>query len=536
VTRGLSNPTVVRVFVALALTASILGAAAMAERGGSIGASSPIAGRDVVRILGGEPASIDPARHGDLGSARFIGQLFETLTAVDPSLTIRPALAESWSIEDEVRRVVFTLRPDLAFSDGTPLTADDVVRSWRRLVDPERPSPLASLIADVVGVRDLLAGRSRDVRDLGVSSSGPRTVVVLLERGGGDLPAIVSGPPFAVVPPGVGDEIVPRPGSFASSGGYVLAGIEDDAIILEANDRYWAGVPAIPTARWVMDLGGRSSVDAFVAGELDYTEIGWFDAGWLAYAEEHGTSLRREASLSVTYYGFDAGEPPFDDVRVRRAFALAVDWRRLAELDPAGSSVPATGMVPEGIPGRPEGDYLPPYDPDEARRLLAEAGYPGGRGLPEVDFITSGGGDDEAIVSELRSVLGVQVDYAVMDFGELLRRRSEDPPAIWSVSWVADYPGPNDFLGVLLGTGSTSNQGRWSSPAFDAAIADATSASTPEAAEVAFARALEIVRDEVPVVPVRYGVSWALARDGLLGATEAGTGIVRLAGLAWEAE
>lgn len=491
-------------------------------------------GRDTVRILGGEPASIDPARHGDLGSASFIGQVFETLTAVDPSLTVRPALAESWSVEDDGRRVVFTLRPGLVFSDGSPLTAADVVRSWRRVVDPGAPSPLASLIADVEGVRDLLSGRATDPAALGVRADGDRTVVVDLVRGGGDLPSIVSGPPFAVVPPSVGRaEVRLAAGAFASSGAYLVAGIEAEAIVLEANDRYWAGPPAIRTVRWLTGLGGRSAVDAFVAGELDYTPIGWSDAGWLAYDADHGPSLRQEASLSVSYYGFDAGAPPFDDPLVRRAFAMAVDWRRIAALDPPGLSLPATGMVPVGIPGRPDGDYVPPFDPVAARRLLADAGYPGGRGLPPIDFVTGGGSRDEAVLTQLREHLGVEIEYAVMGFGDLMSRRAADPPAIWSVSWVADYPGPNDFLGVLLETGSTSNQGRWSSAAFDAAIADATSAGTPEEAEAAYARALGIVRDEAPVVPVTYGVSWALARDGLLGATAAGTGFVRLAGLAW---
>jgi ABC-type oligopeptide transport system substrate-binding subunit len=99
---------------------------------------------------------------------------------------------------------------------------------------------------------------------------------------------------------------------------------------------------------------------------------------------------------------------------------------------------------------------------------------------------------------------------------------------------VADYPGPNDFLGVLLGTGSTANQGRWSDAAFDAAVAQASSAADPATATAAYADAMAIIRDQVPVVPVSYGTSFSLVRDGLLGAGETGTGILRLAGLAWE--
>ena len=494
------------------------------------------AGTDTVTILAGAPFSIDPARHGDLGSASYVSQLFETLTAVDPSLTVRPALAASWSVEDGGRRVVFTLREGLAFSDGTPLTADDVVRSWRRLFDPADPSPLASLIADVVGVRDLLSGRSSDLTALGVRADGEARVVVDLERGGGDLPAIVSGAPFAIVPPSAGSgEIAPLADGFVGSGGYVLSAIEPDAFVLTANPRYWAGEPAIRTVRMLTTLGGQSTVDVFVAGGVDVAQIGFLDAGWIAYDRTLGPSLRSDTSLSVTYYGFDTTRPPFDDVRVRQAFARAVDWRRLAALDEVGAAVPGTGMVPAGLPGAPEGDFMPPFDPEAARELLADAGYPGGAGLPAISFVANGGGYDGAIVAMLEDNLGVTVDYATMDFDAYQERLATDPPELWSLSWVADYPGPNDFLGVLLGSGSTANQGGWSNAGFDAAIADAGAAPSPEDATAAYARAMAIVRDEAPVVPVSYGTSFSLVREGLLGASQNGTGILRLAGLAWEA-
>lgn len=487
-----------------------------------------------VSILAGEPISIDPARHNDLGSASYVSQLFESLTAVDPSLVVRPALAESWSIEDGGRRVVFNLRQGLEFSDGSPLTAADVVGSWRRLFTPGRPSPLASLIADVVGVRDLLSGRSADVTSLGARADGDRRVVVDLERGGGDLPAIVSGAPFAVVPRSAGDaEILPNVGTFVGSGAYVPSSVTTSAFVLKANPRYWAGKPPIETVRMVTSLAGESGVDAFASGTIDVTAVGFLDAGWIAYDRTLGPSLRSDPSLSVTYYGFDTKQAPFDDVRIRRAFAMAVNWRRLAQLDEVGSSVPATGMVPAGMPGVPAGDYLPPYDPAAARTLLSQAGHPGGSGLPPVSFIAYGGRYDDAIVTQLRENLGVAIEYGTMDFKTYQDRLATDPPQLWSSSWVADYPGPNDFLGVLLGTGSTANQGRWSNPGFDAAIADATAASNATDATAAYARAMSIVRDEVPAVPVSYGTSFSLVRDGLLGVSENGLGILRLAGLAW---
>jgi oligopeptide transport system substrate-binding protein len=490
-----------------------------------------------VTIVAGAPASIDPAKHGDLGSASFVSQLYETLTAVDTSLAIRPALAESWTVTDDGRKVTFTLRPGLEFSDGTPLRAEDVVHSWRRLFVPGAASPLASLIADVEGARELLSATSgsADLTTLGVRAEDDRTVVVDMVRGGGDLPAIVSGAPFAIVPASVGDdEIVPSPGSMVGSGGYTLERIDADRWVLKANPRYWAGTPAIETVNMITTLNGASPVDAFVAGDADVVPIGYYDAGWIAYDKVLGPSLRTDPSLSVTYYGFETRRPPFDDVRVRQAFAKAVDWRRLAALDEPGSSVPATGMVPAGIPGTPTGDYLPAYDPAGARALLAQAGYPTGASLGPISFIANGGGYDGAIIAMLEENLGVKVEYATMEFGTYQERLATDPPDLWSLSWVADYPGPNDFLGVLLGTGSTANQGGWSSKPFDDAITEATAAGDPAAATEAYARAMAVLRDDVPAVPVAYGTSFSLVRDGLAGAATTGTGILRLAGLAWE--
>jgi ABC-type oligopeptide transport system substrate-binding subunit len=490
-----------------------------------------------VTVLAGEPSSIDPAHHGDLGSAQYVSQLFETLTAVDPKLDIRPALAASWQVSDNGTKVTFTLRDNLEFSDGSPLTAGDVVHSWRRLFTPKDPSPLASLIADVKGARELLSGQSTDTSTLGVSAPNDKTVVVDMVQGGGNLPAIVSSAPFAVVPSSVGDgEFGPTPG-MVGSGAYTYASKTGDALVLEANPHYWAGKPSVSTVNMLLTLNGKSPVDEFSAGTMDVTPLSFTDAGWIGYDRQLGPSLREDPNLSVTYYGFETRKGPFADVRVRQAFAAAIDWRRLAQLQDPLNSAPATGMVPAGMPGQPTGDFLPAFDVAKAKQLLAAAGYPNGQGLPTITFIGGGGGGSDAqIVAMLKANLGVTVDYQTMDFGPYQSRLATDPPDIWSISWVADYPGPNDFLGVLLGTGSTANQGGWSNADFDAAVAQGSSASDPATALAAYTKAEQIIGDQVPVVPVSYGRSWSLVADGLHGAAQNGTGILRLAGLAWSGQ
>ena len=489
-----------------------------------------------VRILTGTPTSLDPAVQGDAASAAISAQLFESLTTFDADLQLRPALAESWRFDNDGRRITFHLRSGLAFSDGSPLRPSDVVRSWLRLIDPARPSPLASLATDIQGADAYLRGQSADPASVGLhADDGANELTVDLVRPASDFPNIVAGPTFAVVPPGMGEDpstLLPGNG-FVASGGYVLSGETGTTLTLTANTHYWAGVPAIGTIELVGDLGGRSEVAAFEANELDYAPIGSIDAAWIAYDETLGPQLRQVGSLSVDYYGFDTTRPPFDDVRVREAIGMAVDWRRMVALAGSDGSVQvANSMVPPGIPGRSEDDFLPVYDPDAARKLLAEAGYPGGAGFPTTTLMTFGIGYDEAVRKEVKRELGIDLQLETMGDGYFDRLATE-PPQMWALGWVADYPGRNDFLGVLLGSGASSNYGRWSSPEFDAAIAEAGSATDPAAAAAAFDRAEAIVRDEVPVVPLDYGTGWALSRTGLLGATQNGLGIVRMAGLAW---
>ena len=487
------------------------------------------------RIAMSDPITIDPAVAGDAGSAAVIAQLFEGLSAIDGNLVPRPALAASWTFKDGNQTVDFMLRDGLAFSDGTPITAEDVVRSWFRVLDPAAPSPLAALLFDVVGARAYASGTSTDPTTVGLHADG-RLFEVRLTRAAGDFPAIAASPSLAVVPPGVGrDPTALDAGSgFVASGGYVLAGRTPTELQLTANGHYWGGQPALSRVTLVTDLGGQSPVDVFSAGALDWTPVGPDDASWIGYDRDLGPQLRSSVDLAVTYYGFDTRRAPFDDARVRRAFAQAVDWRRVVRLADGNGALPATGIVPPGIPGRSDVDFLPAFDPAAAKRLLTEAGYADPATFPVITLVNSGTGYDAGIVDQLHANLGITVRYEALDFADFLSRLgSADGPQFWALGWVADYPSPNDFLGILLGGGQPNNYGRWASPSFDAAIARAVGSQDPAAVRAAYDEAEAIVRDEAPVVPVAYGPSFALSRTGLLGAQTNGLGILRIAGMAW---
>ena len=510
--------------LAIALTATAAGAA-------HLGTMANAAGRDDVKIGAAAPSTLDPAATGDVASASVTAQLFESLTTFDQGLTLRPALAQSWQVSDDGKQVTFQLRPNLVFSDGSPLTADDVVGSWLRLVDPASPSPLSALLLGVHGVADRLAGRSSDASSVGIHAVNG-AVEVDLDRPGSDFPAIVASPSFGVVPPSIWRDKgeVPTTDQVVS-GAYSISAVTSSELTFTANPRYWAGKPPITTVHLITDVGGRSPVAVFEAGDVDDIAIASNDASWIAYDPTLGPSLRRVPDLSLTYLGFDTSKPPFDDVRLRRAVGMAVDWSRIVRLGAGGGESPATSMVPPGIPSRGDKSWLPAHDPAAARALLAQAGHPMGAGLAPITLGAGGAEFAEGIAADLRRELGltVTIEDATDHFDEL----TTNPPAMWELGWIADYPGANDFLGVLLGTGSSSNPGKWSSPDFDNAIDSALATRDPATAQAKFEAALGIVQRDVPAVPLAYADSWALSRSGLLGAGENGLGVKRFASLAW---
>jgi ABC-type transport system substrate-binding protein len=499
-------------------------------------ASHPVgtaAARDSVTILGASAASLDPAIQSDAGSAQVVSQLFESLTDVDASARVQPALAQSWETQNGGKRIVFHLRPGLSFSDGSPLKASDVVHSWLRVLSPTSPSQLASLLDEVVGARAYREGTGPQ-SGVGITATSDTDVQVDMATPTLDFPAIVSSPTLAVVPANIDvNPSVLLPGTFVGSGGYVLSALTATETTLTANPHYWAGPPPITTVHLLSTPSSAGAVADFQAGSLDYTPIDGGDATWVAYDKTLGPSLRVEPSPSVEYYGFDTTKPPFSNVHVRRAFELGIDWNRIVTLRANPLEVPATGMVPEGVPGHSATNFGPKFDLATAKSELAAAGYADGVGFPSVTLVTTGAGLDGAIVAQLKANLGIDIGYRSVSWDVYNQMLLHDPPAFWEMDWVADYPGADDFLGLLLGSGQTNNFGKWSNADFDAAVAKALASSDATTAQQDFDQAQSIVQDQAPVVPVDYGAGYALAANGLLGALPNSQGLMRYAGLAW---
>ncbi len=468
-----------------------------------------------LRYLGGPMKTLDPAFIADAADAELILQLYAGLTRIDEAGNVYPSLASGWRVSADGRTYTFTLRDGLRFSDGSPLRAADVRRSWLRLLDPATRASAPDLLSVIDGARERLRGGPES--GVAIEATDDVTLVVRLRQPGGYFPAITATPATFVVPPTAGrDGSWQRPDRFVGSGPYVVSGTDGGDLLLAANERYAAGAPPIAAIRWVASIDG-DPVSAFAAGQLDLAQVSPADVGWIRYDRQLGPRLHQAAALSVQYFGFDTSRPPFSDARVRRAFALALDRPRLVELSLGSSATPAGSIVPPAL--QPEGSVLQaaPRSANvaEARRLLDEAGYADRSKLGTIT-VDASALDVRPAVATWRSVLGVEIAVETMSFSDYLVALEEHPPQLFTVNWIADYPSPQALYGLLLAPGAASNYGGWDDERFSSLL-DAASAAATSAEGSAYAQVEERVDSEVPLLPWSYEAGWWLTRDGLSG-------------------
>ncbi len=510
--------------VAAAVAAAVIALSPSISGGPTEAAGPPL------RYLAGPPGRLDPAYIADAADVQLLLQLYAGLTRLDESGEPYPSLASGWEISDDGLTYDFAIREGLTFSDGTPLVAEDVRRSWLRLLDPEAGATAPDVLNVVEGASERLAGEV-DEEDVGIEAPDDATLIVRLRHPASYFLDIVATPATFVVPPGADTtDGWQTADAFVGSGPYVLDGTEGTDLVLRANDRYVAGPPSIDEIRWMSVIDGDTAT-AFEAGQVDLAQVPGWDATWIAYDASLGPRLNAAEPLTVTYFGFDTTQPPFDDARVRRAFALALDRERLVPLAEGASSTAASSLVPPAI--WPEG-FEPEiaHDAEEAARLLDEAGYEDRSDLGPIVVNGSGLGVEPA-VAVWREVLGVEVEIETMEFGDFLTVLDTQPPQLFTISWIADYPSPHSIYSLLLEPGAVSNYGDWRDEEFAALLEDAARAPEEEVGE-AYDAVDAFVAQEAPVIPWAYGETWWLVADGLRGVGNLTIGLLDFGGVSWD--
>ena len=497
----------------------------------SLPAHPAAAAGEPLRYVGGEPATMDPAFIDSAGDVQFLLQLYAGLTRLDEEGKPYASLAESWSLSADGRTYTFRLRAGLTFSDGSPLDATDVRRSWLRILDPATESTAPDVLSLIEGADERLAGGP----EAGVAIDAPeaRTLVVTLNHAAAYFTAIIATPTAFVVPRGASgnDDSWQSMDAFIGSGPYVADGTDGTDLILRANDRYVAGPPPIDEIRWTTDLAG-DGVTAYADDEVDLVSVGSNDAAWIAYDRTLGSALHRSAAMGVQYFGFDTTRPPFDDARVRRAFALALDRPRLVTNAEGRSGTPASSLVPPALwPVGLEDDHE--TDLVEARRLLDEAGYRDRSRLGTITVNGSGLGVSPA-VAVWEDELGAEIDIEAMQFRDYVKALVINPPQVFTINWIADYPSPYALYSLLLLPDATSNYGHWDDAEFVRLLEVASAATTQAAQDAAYRDVDARVDAEAPVIPWAYGAGWWLVRPGLRGLGNLTTGLLDLGRVSWD--
>lgn len=467
---------------------------------------------DLVLHNGREPETIDPHILTGQADGRIGSALFEGLTRFDPVTGNAIAgLAESWSHSPDGKTYTFTLRTNAAWSTGQPITAEDVVWSCQRAVDPKTAADYASQYFYIENGEAICNGAETNLARLGVIATSPRTVRIQLTNPTPFILELLASRVFAVVPRAAiekyGDQWIRSP-DLPCSGPYTLESWRvNDRIRLRANPHYWDA--AHVRSKVVDVLAGDSphtALNLYLAGDVDFIVDKDMFPSELAEALQARPDFHRYDYLGAYFVRFNCTRKPFTDPRVRRALALVINRRRIVERITRMQERPASHLVPFGT-----GGYTPPagLEPDLplARQLLAEAGYPDGAGFPTVEYTFNAESKlHEHIAVELQSTfreaLGIRIELRPLEWKTYLNNMSKLDYDMMRSSWIGDYNDPNTFLDLFLSNGGNNRTG-WGDPEFDQLIhtANATLDRTRRYELLAQAEA-RLLRIGAPIVPL----------------------------------
>ena len=373
----------------------------------------------VLRLYGIDPYTLDPALAAEMTSHSYIMNLYGGLLQFSNELEPVPDIAERWELSADRTIYTFFLRKDVVFHNGKAVTAHDVKYSWERACNPATGSPVAeTYLGDIVGVIEMLAGSASSLR--GVRVIDDHTLEVTIDTPKSYFLYKLTYPTAYVVD----KDTVSRGSNWwrnpNGTGPFKLKSwTQGQSLVLERNERYHGQVASLERVEY--GLWSGIPMIMYEMGELDVAGVS------VTYIDRVNDpsgpftgQLQVSPELSFSYIGFNAKEPPFDDVHVRRAFTMALDKERIIAVTYRNLVDNAEGILPHGMPGYNERLAGLAYDPEAARRELALSRYGGAAGLPDITLTTSGYGGNigsylEAAVTMWRENLGVEVTVRVLD-------------------------------------------------------------------------------------------------------------------------
>ncbi|MHB1355588.1 MAG: peptide ABC transporter substrate-binding protein [Anaerolineae bacterium] len=483
--------------------------------------SQPVEAYGTLRLLGGLPPTLDPAMAQDSTSALYIVHIFSGLVTLNSSLEVVPDLAESWDVSPDRKTYTFHLNPAATFQDGRAITSADLVYSLERACSPETASPVASsYLEDIVGVAEFASGQADTIS--GLDAPDDNTLVITIDAPKAYFLAKLTYPAAFVVDrqqiESQGSNWFRQPNG---SGPFVLKSITAAKIVLERNELYYGKLPGLAQVEFTM--GGGTPMTMYENDQLEIVGVPPSEIERvLDPSNPLSAEFREESELSVQYLALTTTRPPFDDIAVRQAFAMAIDRVKIADLVLKGTASAAKGILPPTMPGfDPTLEGLA-YDPAKARELLASSSYGAPGAMPEVVLTISGtsghmDGQTRAIVFMLETNLGISITVEQVDWSDFLNDMNNEVYQFYSSGWIADYPDPQNFLDIQFHSKSQQNHTGYANPQVDDLLEQARTAFTPEERYSLYHQAERLIVNDAAWIPLTHGVDYALVKPYIRG-------------------
>ena len=470
-----------------------------------------------------EPETLDPALMTGVTEHNVAMALLEGLTTTHPAtLQPIPGAAEWWEISKDGLVYTFHLRADGKWSNGDPVTAEDFRWSWERALTPATGCKYAEMYFPIVGAEAFNAGKAK-WEDVGVAVTDPLTLRVTLHD---PTPYFLELAAFDTLYPvhratvtKHGDKWT-QPGNHVGNGPFRLDDWKPkDRIECSPNPHWWNRKRMRLSKMVIRAIAEQgTSMSEYLAGGVDW--IRSIPAARVEDAQAH-PDYYVAPYLGSYFFRFNVTKKPFDDVRVRKAFTQAIDKRAICEKVLKAGQIPAEGVVPAGmIPGYPEFKGLA-YDPKKARELFAEAGYPDGRGFPEVELLYNTLESHKQVCEQMvemwKTTLGIKVTLANKEWQTYLKDTHSMQFQIARGAWIADYMDPGTFLDMWCTDRGNNNTG-WSSAKYDGLLRAAEKENDLAKRYSLLAEAEQLVcATDVAILPLYYYVNQGMLRPRVKG-------------------
>ena len=473
-----------------------------------------------------EPPSLDPCLATDSTSIDMVENLFLGLTdiAFDTNTNetvIKPELATSWEVSEDGLVWAFYMRKDVVWSDGTPVTAHDIEYAVRRTCDPATASDYAYVLYIIKGAKEVNAGEITDLSHIGVKAVDDYTIQFALNHPAGYFPSIAGMWVARPVPKWTIEKYGEKwteAENIVTNGPYLLKEWkhEDELVMVKNPDYYDADKVDIDVVHNLIIGEDSTGMAMYEAGELDSTACPLEDIDRVKADPVLSKEYVNMPDVATYYYGFNNTKPPMDNPLVRKAFSAAINRQALVDFILKGGQIPATTFTCPGLFGHiaPAEGVGIGYDPEAAKKYLADAGYPGGEGLPEITLMFNTSEAHAKIAQAIQQMwkenLGVEVNLTNQEWKVYLDTIDEDAPQIFRLGWGADYADANNFVYEVFHSTDSENRIKWSNAEFDRTVEQAAREVDPVKRYELYKRAEQILcEEEAAIAPIyHYAIQW----------------------------